>query len=70
MSLKYQIRFYGQVMYNEELQAYVFVDTNARVPAEGCMHVIFHGPAKRYFRYNPTIDQFNLTNARDHNWTT
>ena len=54
----------------KELQANVFVDTNARVPAEGCRYIIFHGPTKRYFRYNPTIDQCNLTNARDCNRTT
>ena len=57
-------------MHSEELQAYVFVDTNTRVPAEGCMDVIFHGPTERYFRYNPRIDQFDLTNARDCDWTT
>ena len=48
----------------------MFVDTNARVPAEGCMYIIFHGPTNIYFRYNPTINQFNLTNAKDHNWIT
>ena len=63
-------RFYEEVTYSEELQTYVFVDTNARVPAEGCMYVIFYGLTKRYFRYNMTIDQFNLTNAKDHDRTT
>ena len=33
-------RFYRQVTYNEQLESYVFVNTNARVPAEGCMYVI------------------------------
>ena len=33
------------------------------------MYIIFHGPTKRYFRYNQTIDQFDLTNARDCDWT-
>ena len=42
-------RFYRQVKY-EEIQAYVFVDTTARVPAEDCMYIIFQGPTKRYFR--------------------
>ena len=46
------------------------VDTNARVPAEGCMYIIFHGPTKRYIRYNLTIYQFNLTNGKDHSWAT
>ena len=57
-------------MYDEELQAYVFGDKNARVPTEGCIYIIFHGPTKRYFRYNPTTDQFGLPSARDHNCTT
>ena len=48
----------------------MFVDTNARVPAEGCMYIIFHRPTKRYLNYNPTIKQFNLTNTKDHDWTT
>ena len=63
-------RFYRQETYGEELQAYAFVDTNARVPAEGCMYVIFHEPTKRYFRYNTTINQFKLTNAQDCGWNT
>ena len=53
--------FYGQVAYNGQLQAYVFIDTNAIVPAEISMCVIFHEPTNRYFRYNPTIIQFILT---------
>ena len=57
-------------MYDEELQAYAFVDTNSKVPAEGCIYVIFHGPVKRYFRYDPMIGQFNQNNARNHDWTT
>ena len=56
--------------YDEQLQAYVFIDTNARLPAEGSMYVIFHESTKRYFRYIPTIKQFKLTKAKDHNWTT
>ena len=57
-------------MYNEQLLAYVFVDTNLRVSAGGCMYVIFHQPTKGYFRYNPTINQFKLTNVKDCDWTT
>ena len=45
-------RFYRQVTYNEQLQAYVFIDTNARVPAEGSMYVIFHEPTKRYSSFD------------------
>ena len=61
-------RFYRQVTYDEQLQAYVSVDNNARMPTEGCMYVIFHEPMKRYFRYNPASNQFKLTNARDCDW--
>ena len=63
-------RLYKQVIYDDELQAYLSVDTNARVPEEGCMYVIFHEPTKRYFKYNTTVNQFKLTNARDCDWTT
>ena len=41
-------RFYRQVTNNEQLQAYIFVDTNPRVPAEGCMYVIFQESTERY----------------------
>ena len=34
------------------------------------MYVIFHWLTKRYFRYNPTIYQFNLASARDLDCTT
>ena len=46
-------RFYEQVTY----EAYIFVDTNVIVPAEGCTYVIFHEPTERSFRYNTTINQ-------------
>ena len=49
---------------------FTYYDIYDRVPAEGCMNVIFQEPTKRYFRYNPTINQLKLTNARDCDWTT
>ena len=51
--------------YDEQHQACIFIDTNARLPAEGSMYVIFHEPMKRYFRYNPTINKFKVTEAKD-----
>ena len=63
-------RFHGQVTYDEELQPYAFADTNARVQAEGCIYIIICRPIKRYFRYNPMINQFNLTKSKDCDWTT
>ena len=33
-------------MHNEEFQAYLLVDSNATLPAEGCMCVIFMGLQK------------------------
>ena len=59
-------RLYRQVTYDEQLQTYIFVDTYARAPIEGCMYGIIHEATKRYFRYKPTVNQFKLTNARDH----
>ena len=35
-------RFYRQVTYDEQLQAYVFTDINALILAETSMSVIFH----------------------------
>ena len=65
-----QHRFYGQVTYDEQLQAYVFTDTDAKVPAENSMYVIFHEPTNRYFRYNPVSRQFRVIKAKDRDWTT
>ena len=47
---KMPCRFYGQVTYGKQLQAYVFTDSNAKVPAKNSMYVIFHEPTNRYFR--------------------
>ena len=63
-------RFQGQVTYNEQFQAYIFVDTNARVQAEGCMFVISYEPTKRYLGTTLQLNQFKLTNAKDCDWTT
>ena len=39
-------RFHRQVTYDEQLQAYVFTETNALILAETSMYVIFHAPTK------------------------
>ena len=51
-------RFYRQVTYDDQSQAYAFVDTSARVPAENSMYVILHEQTKRNFIYNPLTRQF------------
>ena len=51
-------RFYRQVTYDDQLQAYAFTNTNALVLAESSTYVIFHEPTNRNFRYNPDIRQF------------
>ena len=56
--------------YDEQLQAYVFTDTNAVVPAETSMYVIFHEPTKRNFRYNPEIRQYRQIRTEECEWTT
>ena len=66
---KVPCRFYGQVTYGKQLQAYVFTDTNAKVPVENGMYVISLNQQK-YFRYNQIIRQFRLIEARDNDWTT
>ena len=45
-SIEMLCRFYRQISYDDQLQVYAFVDTNARVPAEGHMYIIFHKPTK------------------------
>ena len=40
-------RLYGQMTYDEQLQVYVFTNTNAGVSAKGSMYVIFHEPTER-----------------------
>ena len=39
-------RFYRQVTHDNQVQAYVFPDNNALVPAKNSMYVIFHEPQK------------------------
>ena len=40
-NIKMPCGFYGQVTYDEKLQGYVFIYTNARVPAESSIYVTF-----------------------------
>ena len=56
-------RFYGQVKYDEQLQAYVFTDTNTLIQEETIMYIICHETTKRNFRYNPEIRQFRQVKA-------
>ena len=44
------LRFYRQVTYDKQLQAYVFTDNNASVLVETSMYVIFQEPITRNFR--------------------
>ena len=62
--------FYRQVTYDEQILAYVFTDTNALIPAETRMCIIFCEPTKRNFRYNPEIRQFRQVRAEKCDWTT
>ena len=58
-------RFYKQVTYDDQLQAYVFVDTRTLVPAENSMYIIFPETTKRNIRYNLEIRQFRQSKAED-----
>ena len=40
-------KFYRQVAYDDQLQAYVFADTNALVLVEISMYIIFHESTKK-----------------------
>ena len=63
-------RFYRQVTYDKQLQAYVFTDTNAFIPTETSMDGIFNSPTKRNFRYNPEIRKFREVKPEECDWTT
>ena len=63
-------RFYRQVTYDDQPQAYVFINTNTLVPAKNSMYIIFHEPHKRNFRYKPWISQFRQIKAEDCDWRT
>ena len=63
-------RFYRQVTYDDQLQAYVFINTNALVPAENSMYIIFCETTKRNFRYTLEIRQLRQIKAEDYAWTT
>ena len=63
-------RFYRQVTYDDQLQVYVFTDTNALVLAQTSMYIIFHETTKTNFRYNPEIRQFRQVMAAECDWTT
>ena len=62
--------FYRQVTYDEQLQAYVFTDTNAAISAETSMYIIFHEPTKQNLRYNPEIRKFRQVRVEECDWTT
>ena len=64
-------RFYRQMTYDDQLQAYVFTNTTALLPAEDSMYIIFHKPKKkRNFRCNLEIRQFRQIKAENCDWTT
>ena len=63
-------RFYRQVTYNEQLQAYVFTDTNVLILAETSIYVIFNESTKRNFKYNPEIKKFRQVRAEECDSTT
>ena len=63
-------RFYRQVRYDDQLQAYVIIDTIVLVLAETSMYIIFHEPTKRNFTYNPEIRQFRQIRVEECDWTT
>ena len=56
--------FYGQVTYDDQKQAYVFVQNNRIVPIEN-MCIIYHDPTKRGFQYNQKTRQFKQVSLHE-----
>ena len=61
-------RLYRLVTYDEQLQAYVFTDSNALITAETSMYIICHEPTKENIRYNPEIRYFRQVRAEECDW--
>ena len=52
-------KFYQQVTYSKQKQAYVFKVNVAIVPIEKIMYVIYHDPSERSFQYDKKTDATN-----------
>ena len=63
-------RFYRQVTYDIQLQAYAFTNYNVLIPVETSMYIIVHEPTRRSFRYNPKTMQFRQVKGENCDWTT
>ena len=63
-------RFYRQVAYDDQPEAYIFTDKNALVPVENSVGIIFHEPTRRNCRYNPKTMHFRQVMVQDCYWTT
>ena len=50
-------KFYGQVTYSMQKQANVFTANDATVPTENSMHIIYHDPTIRSFKYDQNRKQ-------------
>ena len=52
-------KFYGQVTYSIQKQAYTFLENDAVVPIENSMDVIYQNPTKRSFKYDKKQNRYN-----------
>ena len=60
---------YGQITYDDQKQAYVFVENNAIVPLENNMYIFYHEPTKRSFQYNQNTKQFKQMSLHEYGWS-
>ena len=58
-------RFYGQVTYSDPKEAHVFAENDAVDPIENNMHVIYHEPMKRSFRYDQKTKTFQQIDIKE-----
>ena len=64
-----QRRFYEQVTYSAQKQAYVFVENDAIVTIENSMCAMYHDPTKKSFKYDQKMKQFQHISTHDHELT-
>ena len=63
-------RFYGQETHDRQLQTYVFINTNAKVPAENNMYVISMNQQKGILDITQHVGSLDYFKTNHCDWTT
>ena len=64
-----QKRIHRQVTYDDQKQAYIFVQNNTLVLVENNMYINFHKLTKRGFQYDQKTMQFKQISVHECKWS-